>query len=100
MKLAATKIPFEKLHEALGLADDVNIEDIFLNNDDRYMRTVHLILGGNSPVLSEHQEGSQIATNPLYHFQNIQPLYSPSYYDSPRRIPDRQGFYQGIMRYL
>ena len=100
MRLSATKISYEKLHEALRLAPDVHIDDIFSNNDDRYMRTFHVVLSGENPVIMEHQEGSQLATNPLYHFQRIDSLSSPSYWGGLNRIPDRQGFYQGIMRYL
>jgi len=81
MKLSAIKIPHEKLHEALDLSDDVHISDMFLNNTDRYNRTFHVIVTGEHPVLQEHQEGSEVATNPLYNFQKIEPLYSPEYAD-------------------
>jgi len=100
MKLAATKLSFEKLHEFLGLDPEVHIDDIFANNDDRYFRTFHIVLSGDTPVMPEHQEGSQLATNPLYHFQRIQPMAGLGYYSDSNRLPDRQGFYQGIMRYL
>jgi len=95
MKLSATKLSYEKLHEMLGLADDVHIDDLFLNNDDRYMRTFHLVLSGQNPVIPEHQEGSELATNPLYFYQDIRPLHSMGLPSS-----ERQGFYQSIKRYL
>ena len=92
MRLASTKISFEELHRSLKLSEDIQIDDLFLNNDDRYMRTIHVVLSGDSPVIPEHQEGSQLATNPLYFFQNIQPLYTSPVIS--------EGFYSGIKRYL
>jgi len=100
MRIGATKLSFEKLHESLGLSPDVHIDDIFMNDADRYMRTVHVVLSGLAEVIPEHQEGSEIVTNPLYHFQDIEPLYSPSYYGGAERWSDRTGFFQGLRRYL
>jgi len=99
MRLAATKISYEKLHEALNLSDDIHIDDIFSNPDDRYMRTFHLVLSGLNPVIPDHQEGSQLATNPLYFFQQIQPLYNPNRWPQGQGMFG-EGFYRGIKRYL
>jgi len=100
MRLGATKISFEKLHEVLNLDADVHIDDLFLNEQDRYERTIHVVLSGLSDIIPEHQEGSQLATNPLYYFQSIQPIYSPNFYAGENRFMDRIGFYQGLRRYI
>lgn len=97
MRLGATKLTFEQLHEALDLSDDVHIDDIFMNEGDRYFRTVHVVLSGLNQVIPEHQPGSQLATNPLYHFQSIEPIYSPSYYGG---IGGGVGFFSGLRRYI
>ncbi|CAN8142623.1 hypothetical protein THIOSC15_490008 [uncultured Thiomicrorhabdus sp.] len=99
MKTAATKISYEKLHNALELDESIHIDDIFLNTDDRYTRTFHVVLSGENPYIPEHQEGSQLATNPLYHFQRIQPLYGLGY-TGMSGYHRGEGFYEGIRRYL
>lgn len=93
MNQNAIKISHEKLHEALRLSEDVHIDDIFMNDGDRFTRSLHIILSGIHPYLTGHAENSEVATLPLYAMQDIQ----PARYGLANMA---QGFYSGIRRYL
>jgi hypothetical protein len=94
MKSSAIKISHEKLHDALRLSQDVHIDDIFMNDGDRFTRSLHIILSGDHPYLTSHAENSEVATLPLYAMQDIQPTVGYGLAGMA------QGFYSGIRRYL